>query len=152
MNRTTYPVRVVIFALISVPVFAQTQNATEQSSLLDLLKPGQVVTITESPVGYKIELLTTQQVEKEIKSRQDNPERRNSRFTPQQSFGISHPVIKSVARDYVTFLFDVPGILHHERHIAIRSIVEVHSYDHPKTDDVDATTGNLPEKRKNGKP
>ncbi len=50
MNRSIYLLHFLVVTILSVSVTAQTENAADSSTMLDLLKPGQIVNISESPI------------------------------------------------------------------------------------------------------
>ena len=128
MNKTYLVLPILLVAVVSLSLTAQTANEAEGPLMFDLLEPGQFVHVRESTCGYQIRIYNPKQIEGEIagiKSRRDKagPQDGNQ-STPRQAFETMNPVVKAVTADHITLVHGHG----YERHIASCAIVEISRY------------------------
>jgi len=147
MKKTYLLLPLLFVVAFSFSQTAQTEDKTEVSAMLNLLEPGQYVSVTKTTFGYKIQSLTPEQVEQWIdqnkllraemaalapasESGTGGRVPEQIRTTPRELFERTHSVVKAVTQDHVTLLGHdiVSGVDTVERYIASRAIVEIYRY------------------------
>ncbi len=133
----------VLVAMAGIVSVAASDSEQAQSSVLDLLKVGQVVTIEDGPGGYKVRIWSEERMQAHLErlrawarppvEQSDRkpdeqsgrkPVERGRRPSPEEAFAARNPTITSIGSDHIVFTHGQ----RRERYILKTAIVEVNRY------------------------